>query len=275
MGDCARCGAPTPGVTLCATCILALRIELQDVAGIIPDCHRGTLPSLPAELDTTFAREDQLTEPYPHARHGGPLPLVFKTHAAEALWVLHSVLAAWAPDLGHIGPESSTVRLAHWFLAHLDAVQRCTRGAELVDEITSAVHQARRAIDRPDDRRIFLGPCGARQHPLTGQQTPMCVTEVYGLPWRDTAVCEGCGTEYRVMQRQEWLRERAQRYLGTAPEVAGFLRVTGVACTAEMIRGYAHRGRLAPAGRNPRGHPLYLISDVLAVIRDRYMRRGR
>lgn len=271
MGDCAHCGAPTPGVTLCATCILALRIELQDVAGIIPDSHRSTLASLPDELNTTLAREDQLAEPYPHARAGGPLPLVFKAHAGEALWVLHRTLTAWGADLGHPGGELSTVRLAHWFLQHLDAVQRCPDGADLMEEVISAVHQARRAIDRPDDRRIFLGPCGA---PM-GAQGPTCVTEVYGLPWRDTAACEGCGAQYRVVQRQEWLRERAQRYLGTAPEVAGFLRLTGVACTAEMIRGYAHRRRLKPAGRNPRGHPLYLISDVLTVIQDRYMRRAR
>lgn len=278
MSDCLYCGAPAPGVSLCNTCVIALRIELADVAGIIPTAQSGRpgemMPSLSDELYTTLSRADQLTDPHTHSRAGGPLPLVFKPHAGEALWVLHHTLHAWAETLGCRTPTVGTVRLAQWFLGHLDVVQRTPDAAELVDEVISAVHQARRAIDRPNDRRVFLGPCGNRVTDCVGSGVA-CAEEVYGLPWRDTATCERCGAEHRVIQRQEWLRERAQRYLGTAPEVAGFLRLTGVECTAEMIRGYNHRGRLKPSGRNPRGHPLYLISDVLLVIRDRYVRKRR
>jgi hypothetical protein len=278
--ECGHCGSPSPGVYLCHTCVLALRIDLADVAGIIPtptthlDGQRrgGHLPSLPDDLNTTMARADQLSDPSERSGRRTS-PLVFKPRAAESLWVLHHTLVAWATDLGGSCARLTTPQIARWMLAHLTAVQRCPQAAQLYDEVIYACHQARAAIDRPDDPRVFLGPCGTRQHYPNGTVIE-CTTEVYGVPWREQTTCEGCGTVHTISRRQEWLRERLRHYLGTAPEVAGFLRVTGVDCTAEMIRGYAHRKRVTPAGYNSRGHPLYLISDVLAAIRDRYHRRA-
>jgi hypothetical protein len=86
-------------------------------------------------------------------------------------------------------------------------------------------------------------------------------------------VCRTCGAEHVISTRQEKLRTRAQQYAETAPKVAGFLCATGLDCSAEMIRGYAHRDRLKPVGANERGHPKYAIGDVLDALRDRYMRR--
>jgi hypothetical protein len=165
--------------------------------------------------------------------------------------------------------------LARWLIANLDRVQKTPEAAELVDEVTDCIHQARRAIDQPNDDRIYLGPCGARIANTSGYARPpvVCGEELYGVPWLDRAQCLACGAEYRIADRREWMKDRAAQHLGTAPEVAGFLRITGVQCTADMVRGYASRGRLKPVWADDRRRALYLIGDVLDAIRTRYSRQ--
>jgi hypothetical protein len=87
------------------------------------------------------------------------------------------------------------------------------------------------------------------------------------------ATCDNCGAEYKIRERQDWLLDAAQSHLGTAPEIAGFLRITGIKCTPAMIRSYAHRERLTAAGSNKHGHPLYRIRDVITAIHDRHKHR--
>ncbi|MGH7743240.1 MAG: hypothetical protein ACREQ5_00255 [Candidatus Dormibacteria bacterium] len=290
MGGCVRCGGAAGGLSLCNDCTVAFKIELADVAGILPtaatDGHGrvrdDTLLSLPEELDVSLSRQDQLTDPQSPGG-GTEIPLIFKAHVGEAAWVLHSTLRVWAGDFG--GDTTLAPRhLARWFLTNLDLIRRSSDAAVIVDEITEAVHQARRSIDRPSDDRVYLGPCGATtlSHNMGADVsrkvgavsvTNPCTEELYGQPWLDRTICEHCGTEYRIEDRKDWLRERANQHQGTSVEVAGFLKLTGVACTPAQIRGYAHRKRLEPSGVNDHGHPTYLISDVLTVIRDRYARR--
>jgi hypothetical protein len=280
--NCVCCAAPARGLYLCTNCVIALRIELADVAGIIPDQHgKGhTLPSLPDDLQVTLSSQDQLGE------HGDPItgtgetPLIFKQHAGEAIWVLDQVLHQWATTLGHYTPGMGPRRLALWMFNQLDLVQKHPEAAQLVDEVTDAIHQARRAIDRPADDRIYLGRCGSESRYINGYtvRTPACEEELYGYPWLTRAVCAKCGTEYVTSDRQDWLRARQDKYQGTVAQVAGFLRATGVQCTTEQVRGYArsrngHSPRLEHAGVNGQGHRTYLISDVLTALRERYVRR--
>lgn len=248
--------------------MLGFRIELTDVAGRIPSAHtdqngtpRGVLVSLPTELDTTLAREDMIDiSDHRAGAHEAGLP--FRTRTAEALWVLRNVLTAWVPDLG--GPSAGTARdLAVWLLDHLHRIPVFEDAGSLVDEVTNAIHQARRAIDRPNDRRVFLGKCGHR-----GPGPVVCVAEVYGLPWETHAHCPQCSTEYQITKRQDQMRDQAEGYLGTATEIAGFLRGTGLTVTGSMIRKYAHNQWITPVTANPRGHPLYRIGDVRALHRE-------
>lgn len=268
---CTRCGATT-SLYACETCLTALRIELRDVAGIIPTDtthlngtpRYGYLPSLAEELDLTLSRQDALTSPDSPIKRQNTTPLPFKIHATEALWVLTAVLAAWLPDLG--GPQSGTPRdLARWLLRHLPALTRHPHAGTIINEVTDAIHQARRAIDRPHDHRVFLGKCDTT--PITGGDA--CRVEIYGLPDHHTTHCTTCGAPHNVLERQQQLRDRADGYLGTAPEIAGFLRATGMRVTPDMIRGYAHRGTLTPTSHNTRGHPTYRINDVLTVLSNR------
>jgi hypothetical protein len=252
MTPCCKCGAATD-VMLCGTCAVALRIELTDV------------PSLLDDLDVTRSRQDQLTSPYGNGPSGDESPLPFKTHIAETAWVLHHTLNAWATTLSgsadHANKPPTTAQLARWLVRNIAAARMHPDAGQLVDEVTSAIHQARRAIDRPDDRRCFLGQCA----------TGVCVEEVYGLPWNRYAICPACGARHDIAARQAWMNDVARDHLGTAVEISGFLRIVGVRCTSSMIRGYAIRGRLTPA---PDQHPpLYRIRDVLTALEDRYRHR--
>lgn len=278
MGKCVRCGGGSGGLALCQECATALRMELADVAGILPDSHgKGyRLPSLPEDLQTSLSRQDQLTDPNAPGHGGNETPLVFRPHIGEAVWVLHQVLGTWVRDLGTSPARMSPVGLARWLLANMGRVQRSTEAAALVDEVTDCIHQARRAIDHPDDDRVYLGPCGNTvidNSRFATHRSFTCDEELYGVPWLDRAQCLACGQEYRITDRRDWMMDRAAAHMGTAPEVAGFLQLVGVKCTADMVRGYASRGRLKPAWADDRRRALYLISDVLDAIRARYARQ--
>lgn len=279
--NCVRCSAPADGKNLCLGCVVGLSVELGDVAGRLPDNRgRGFRVSLTDELTTTLMKDDQLGDPNADPIIGGGFgtPLVFKAHAGEALWVLHNTLQAWAAELGMYPGELSPRALARWFVDNLDLAAKHPDAGQLADELTEAVHQARRAIDRPVDDRVYLGPCGANVvDPRWG--TRGCREELYAGDWQTTVHCPRCDTRYDVAERDAWLLDRSKKYQGTAAQVAGFLRLMGVACTPDQIRAYARsrygrQPRIQPVGVNDRGHPTYLISDVLDAIKDRYVRRS-
>lgn len=256
---CASCDAPTQNLTLCKPCVTALRAELSDIAGLLPDASgRGYhMPSLGAEINTTRARQDQLYAAYdrcPGRRTEQPLPV--KMSAGDALRSLRSALNYWATVVvGHqINLPASAAALT--LMAFDDQMARHPDAGCLHTEITGAVHRARHAIDRPNDTRLYLGPC----------DLPRCKQDLYGTPASQTVECTGCGALYDVALRRRWLLDVAQDRLGTAVEVAGLLRGAGISATSSQIRGYSHRGALAIAGRNRKGHPMYRVGDALAEV---------
>jgi hypothetical protein len=253
MTRCGKCHQPSD-VFLCTNCTIALRIELDDVASLL------------ADLEITRSRQDQLLGPYGNGPSGSENPLPFKTHITEIVWILHNTLASWADTT--LAPPSRpahhTASLARWLRRHLDDIRLHPDAGQLADEVTSAIHQARRAIDRPDDHRQFLGPCGAQLPDHT-----YCLEEVYGVEWIQTTHCPACNTVHNIADRQKWLLDVAQDRLGTSTEIAGYLRTAGVRCTPGQIRGYVARGRLTATETSP---PLYRMADVLGAIQDRYQR---
>lgn len=259
MNHCAKCHqAAGEIVGLCNDCTIGLRIELADV------------PSLLRNLEITYSRQDQLTAPYSQGPASDEQPLPFKTHVPEIVWILHHTLIRWAQDL-NAGPFTRpvpTADVARYLVTNLPQIRNSPDVAQLVDEITYAIHQARHAIDRPDDRRQFLGPCATELSPGL-----FCREEVYGVPWDTHATCPQCGTRHDITARQTWLRDIAQDHLGTATEIAGFLQTTGMKCTYETIRGYVRRGRLTP---EPDTTPtLYRIRDVLTALGNRYQHQAK
>jgi hypothetical protein len=261
MTRCGKCHDPSD-LMLCANCTIALRIELGDV------------PALLADLDITRSRQDQLTDPTNKGTGGGEVPLPYKTQVSEVVWVLHHTLSSWASTLdGAAEPRKATdipttTVLARRLLASVAGIRVRADAGQLADEITSAIHQARHAIDRPRDDRLFLGPCGGE---LSDHST--CRQEIYGVGWKHNTSCPTCGTVHNIADRQKWLLDVAYDRLGTSTEIAGCLRTAGVRCTPSQIRGYVARGRLTPAQEtNP---PLYRMRDVLGAIQDRYRHQKR
>jgi hypothetical protein len=194
------------------------------------------------------------------------------------VWVLHHTLSAWVTTVkGEPAPRGrfpnantipTTGALARELLINTTSIRVRVDAGELASEITSAIHQARHAIDRPNDRRQFLGPCATVQPDST-----TCREEVYGMSWKQTTTCPACGAIHHIATRQQWLLDLAQDRLGTSTEIAGFLRTAGVSCTPSQIRGYVARGRLEPArDANP---PLYRMCDVLTAISYRYQHRSK
>jgi hypothetical protein len=259
---CGKCHDPSD-LMLCANCTIALRIELGDV------------PALLADLDITRSRQDQLTDPTNKHTGGGEIPLPYKLHVSEVVWVLHHTLYSWVATLdgGEPAPRGrfpndipTSSTLARYLLVNVARIRVRTDAGQLADEVTSAIHQARHAIDRPQDDRLFLGPCGEQLPNHT-----ICRHEIYGVGWKQTTSCPGCGAIHNIADRQRWLLDVAYDRLGTSTEIAGCLRTAGVRCTPSQIRGYVARGRLTPA--QDTDPPLYRMRDVLATIQDRYRHR--
>lgn len=271
---CLVCEAESPGLYLCRGCVVGLRVELTDIAGQRPantlNGHgelRGDLQvSLVEDLYVTMSKQDQLGRPY-QAGGGDPgwiSPM--KDGLVPVLFTLHETIRRWAGTFAVIPPGTPTPVLAGILIDLLDRVACSPQAAVLVREVTDAVHRARRAIDRPNDTRLFLGRCGART--MHG----ICVEELYGRPWLTKVRCQVCHAEHLITDRQDQLLREADGYLGTAVEISRFLRITGRDVTPETLRGLAFRGRLPRRGTNKAGHPQYRIGDAVTALGNRYKR---
>ena len=92
--------------------------------------------------------------------------------------------------------EVSTATMASWLLNHVEWLRHHRAGHEAVEEITAAVWEVARVIDRPNNRTTFaLGPCP--EFECTGE------VRVY-IPARDDhpahMSCKVCGTRWDSVQ---------------------------------------------------------------------------
>lgn len=157
-----------------------------------------------------------------------------------------------------------TSTLARWLGTHVEWIRHHEAGAELVDELRSAIREARRVLDRPPDR-WYAGRCGDA---LADNAGP-CGEDLYAKAGSRLVTCRGCGAEYDVEARREWLLSAVEDVLATAAEIARALTSLATPVTSSTIRGYVHRRRLESRGRDPRtGNPTYRIGDVLDLLVD-------
>jgi len=122
-----------------------------------------------------------------------------------------------------------------------------------VDEITDAVRNARRVIDRPPSMR-YAGPC---DH---------CGTDLLAKPDAATAVCRECGAAYDVADRQMWMRAALEDHLGNASYVAAIATALGCRVQPGTVRMWANRKKLTPrymATDPERRRPMYRVGDVI------------
>ncbi|MEU8196357.1 hypothetical protein AB0C10_21475 [Microbispora amethystogenes] len=252
--DICVCGRPiTDNAVVCRSCGAALHQELVDVAS----------GGLADELDTSLARQARIGGNGPRSSEA---PLGYGEAASSAIWVLRTTMIAWILILAeggdHLPPEvldEHPPALAQWLAAHTEDVRRHPSAADAVEELITAVQQARDAIDRPAER-VYCGPCGAKTDDGT-----RCMIDLYARQDAGTIQCR-CGMIWGVRQRRDWLMAEAEQATGTATEISRAVTGLGREVTPERIWKWASRGRLAVRGRDARGRPLYQVGDVIDLL---------
>jgi hypothetical protein len=261
---CGVCAAPTgDDARLCRTHTDDLLRDLQAV------------PELVQELDVTITRQARITA----EKHGGrsaERPLPWNEHAATVASDLNTTLNAWALDTSRLGEDerdllaehhySDTAAVAGWLARNIPTLRQHDEAGQAHDELTNAVREARRAVDRPLDY-MPLGECG---NDVDLDQP--CAAILYGHPERQYAACRECGARHRIVDRLEWMLEHLRGQLVTIPEAVGIAQLAGKRTTEDKLRLMASRGRFTPAGMAD-GKPTYRMSEVLRALDDRYKHR--
>jgi hypothetical protein len=249
------------------------------------------VPALVVELDTTIAR---LGRSAPGAGKSSETPLVFNPKASETLAHLRSVVKTWAAHVAvHQGiplvltpaakaeqrwsgraviPAPAVVDqatlAARWLLTNFKLVRRIEAWPNLYATITDAVWAARRAIDRPADK-TFAGPCDGVGSVHVTDVDP-CGYDLLADPEWTTIRC-GCGHEYDVALRRQWMLDDLRYRLGSSRWVSRTVTALAAKVSESTVRVWAMRRKLQPRdwlssvkeGGQPR--PQYLVNDVLIV----------
>jgi hypothetical protein len=229
---------------------------------------------------TTERLTDEDTH-WPQTAANTPLP--FGYAASEAGYVARQTVLSWADRItairAHRVPETwgevgdyLRQHALNWIAAHPD-------GPQIIDELTAAIRNAHRCIDRPAERR-YIGICGALIE-ITLPTLPAavmaadCPEQLYALGDHEHAECPRCGTKWDVRARQDAMLNQLRDHVLNAADMARAVDGLGVDLTPERIRKWKSRGLIAPAldrNGNPRadvhGRPLYRVGDVLDIVAD-------
>ncbi len=186
---CPVCRAEQAEGLLCHEDTSRLERELGDVAAIV------------AELDVTLSKQARIGNAGPSglARERTPINVGAMTVADD----LQNTLTTWARDVGtgHLStpyPPRPVVHAAFALLRRIPEIRRHPAVVELFDEVTDAIAQARRAVDRPGNRTIiFVGPC-----PEARPEGGICDGEVYAfIPIEDDRPSR---LECRTSKEHKW-----------------------------------------------------------------------
>lgn len=147
---------------------------------------------------------------------------------------------------------------ASWLLEHISDIRALYGDEDATqahDEITDAIAQARRAVDRPATR-IFVGLCDE------------CGADLYGVPHRSRAECQQCGALYEDMaERWESALLKLRGYPATAATIAHMAgELYGVMIDRKLINQWHTRGDIAPVPvdhQSDDGTPRFRFGDVL------------
>jgi hypothetical protein len=257
--ECPACGAPQAQGLLDDACTTRLEQALRDV------------PVLVAELDIAISRQAKIGA---GAGKGGLASERSNINwgAAAVLDDLTNVLVAWTRDISneewapHWSQRHPAASASFALLRLIDRIRRHPAAADILDEITDAVTQARYAIDRPADR-TYLGTClvpDNTDHP--------CMAELYARHGASSLTCRTCGITHDVHERRAWLLNKAADMIVTVREASSYLGEIGdIKVTQAAIRGYIHRGKLAYRPGTIHG---IRLGDLLTVVLDEGERRS-
>ena len=260
---CPICGAQQAESLLCHSCTTTLERELGDVASIV------------GELDISLSKQARIGTPGKSGLARERIPI--NVGAMIAADNLGNVLTTWARDV--TGEDwrppvvgNSTAYASRVLLGWVSHIRRHPAVTELVDEITDAIVQARRAVDRPADR-TYLGQCYVETPDEDGKQVT-CLAELWARPQASEVQCKVCGAEHPVGERRAWLLLRAKDMIVTVKEASSYLgEIGGIKVSQSSIRGYLHRGARLQY-RAPIEAKRFRLGDLLDVVMDESERRS-
>ncbi|MFI9552636.1 hypothetical protein [Nonomuraea endophytica] len=248
MTDCQLCGAKVADLAnVCTRCTNALRRDLEDV------------PSLDHELDIALSKQTSLGG-------GGPthieMPANFDAEARGRK--LKALLASWctliADTRGIPQPLDGLAPLSRWLLEHLEWLRHHPAGPDAVTEIRDAVRAVRHSIDRPTPR-IYAGQCNE------------CGTALYARQGATFAYCQVCvdaegeHLHHDVEASKQAMLATLAVSMMAPPEAAFTLSILIHPIKPELIRTWAARGKLTPAGVDDKGHNIYRLDDIATLMR--------
>lgn len=229
----AGCGRPSPDASLCGSCSRELLRQLLSV------------PWLTRQLTTTLARLDRVPASAGAGTNDGP-PLPFRLTVTQAASTLRHTLTPWVREIAQqqrIPPPRRNIpvrTLATWLARNIEHARRHHDAAQLADEISYAVEQVKKAIDRPPDL-FYLGPCDGCRTDL------YCGCDARGWPTAAVITCRACSRRYEATERREWLLSAVRDRLATAAEISQAVpALYGREIRTGTIRQWLNRGRLAP-----------------------------
>jgi hypothetical protein len=245
------CDRPAKAGLLCGACQAELQRALDGVPEVLGD------------LDVTLSRQ---TSRMGRGGGGNSTPLQYDRRASESGYVLRSTLVGWVRVLQEARPEEwpddTAQAMAAWLSARLERLVRHPAAGEAHGEITTAVRAAQRAVDRAPDRQ-FAGGCA-------------CGAALYAKPGATRVQCRECDAEpVEVGKQRDAMLASIADQLVTATQAADILTRLAAPLSAELVRQWGTRGRLAAHGRDVRGHPLYRVSDVRELLIEKLKREQR
>lgn len=273
---CPVCDRPQDAGLLCSACCDRLERDLGDVASIV------------ADLDVTLSKQARIGNSSGSgglARERTPINVGAMNVADD----LQNTLTTWARDVeadvcpallalcgvpcgcagrnpSHRGVASSATA-SRILLSHIPEIRRHPAARELVDEISDAIAQARRVVDRPADR-IYMGQCLMENPDEEGRQVT-CLEELWARPGASEVKCRVCSTEHPVAERRAWMLQKMAPMLFTIKEASYMLGDVGnIKVTQASIRGYIKRGKIAYHTGT-----MIRLGDLLAVVVDEGERR--
>lgn len=275
---------------LCGDCTAHLRSDLESIldrtepptqAGL---AHR-VIPGLAEDLTVAITKQSRFTQMPGSGRpakratdeHRTVLaeqPLAFGYAASEARTVLTSTLAYWtaaiAEQRGLSHPAYTLTDMATFLASQTQWIRNQPAGNEAHDELTTAIRNARRAVDRPQDR-VYAGPCITDQDMsvylrvfAATEIQARCDGHLYAREGSTIATCDTCARDMPLNDARDPLLARIDNMHLTATEIVTALGGLGQKINANTLRTWAHRGLLtnhAPTGERPR----YRVADVRSL----------
>lgn len=219
----------------------------------------GDMAWLDEELAITIGKQRGLPTEGGSASAETAMP--FHVAAAEIRDNLRNTLVGWVRVCAEEGvrssdpsdrlPADTLTAISRWLLWRVDGLAFHEAGYEACDEMTYAITQAMRAIDRAPERQ-YVGPCA-------------CGRDLYRKPGAKVARCRSCEAEYDADALTNSLRAQIMGRLVTAREGATLLSRFDLATAQGTIDKWHERKRITARGHDEKGRRLYLFDELLTL----------